>query len=400
MFLNWNQIFMLIGAAQAALLALLIFQKYDRLYANRFLGVLMVIYAMILTNLIFSDYPAEFSAPHLFLIPLGLTLLIGPLNYLYANFLLYPMRKFYRREICHFIAFLIYELTIVPDFFKSKTEILQLFYLSNSAELPLRFLIFNWVVIIIGLVYLILILPLLKRYEHYSLNIFSNIERVKLNWLRNITWIGIAGWSIYLIENILFLLKIDFSQHFNLSAILGAAFIYGIGYWGLLKSEIFVASEDIDSINQLSLLGDENQQQLVVPPSGAKYEKSGLSPQKAKVSLENLLYIMETEKPYKNANLTLTQLAEQLSISSHNLSEILNTQLNQNFFDFINQYRIKAVKADLADPEKQNWKILAIAFDAGFNAKTSFNTIFKKFTGMTPSEYRDKMIASEKISPV
>ena len=120
---------MLIGAAQAALLALLIFQKYDRLNANRFLGVLMVIYAIILTNLILSDSHAEFIIPHLFLIPLGLTLLIGPLNYLYANFLLYPMRKFHRIEIYHFLPFFIYELTIVPDFFKSKAEILQLFYL-------------------------------------------------------------------------------------------------------------------------------------------------------------------------------------------------------------------------------------------------------------------------------
>jgi YesN/AraC family two-component response regulator len=97
---------------------------------------------------------------------------------------------------------------------------------------------------------------------------------------------------------------------------------------------------------------------------------------------------MEQEKPYINSDLTLTQLAEMLSISPHNLSEILNTQINQNFFDFVNQYRVEEVKKALTDPGNQHLTVLAIGFDAGFNSKTSFNTIFKKYTNMTPSEFR------------
>ncbi|NOY60505.1 MAG: helix-turn-helix transcriptional regulator, partial [Calditrichaeota bacterium] len=96
----------------------------------------------------------------------------------------------------------------------------------------------------------------------------------------------------------------------------------------------------------------------------------------------------QTQKPYLISDLTLPQLANMLHISAHNLSEILNTYMQKNFFDFINHYRVEEVKNKLSDPKTQHLNILAIAFDAGFNSKTSFNTIFKKYTGQTPSQFR------------
>ena len=93
---------------------------------------------------------------------------------------------------------------------------------------------------------------------------------------------------------------------------------------------------------------------------------------------------MVEKEPYIDSELTLNSLAEMLSISPHNLSEAINTQLDKSFFDFINFYRVERVKKDLLDPTNNHLKILAIAFDAGFNSKSSFNTIFKKHTNMTP----------------
>ncbi len=119
-----------------------------------------------------------------------------------------------------------------------------------------------------------------------------------------------------------------------------------------------------------------------------KYEKSGLSQEKAERCLEELPKLMKKERPYRDPELTLSDLATRLDISSRNLSEVINTRLNQNFFDFINQYRVEDVKKDLLDPKKSHLKILSLAFDAGFNSKTGFNTIFKKHNGMTPSEFR------------
>ena len=107
---------------------------------------------------------------------------------------------------------------------------------------------------------------------------------------------------------------------------------------------------------------------------------------------------METDKPYLNSELTLRELAGKLSMSTHNLSEILNTRLNQNFYDFINRYRVEEVKRRLAENESEKYNLIAIAFDSGFNSKSAFNTIFKKQTGTTPSQYRKQLFNIQHVN--
>ena len=97
---------------------------------------------------------------------------------------------------------------------------------------------------------------------------------------------------------------------------------------------------------------------------------------------------MEAEKPYLDADISLPELANKLEIPSHHLSRVINEQLGTNFFDFINQYRIEEVKARINNPEFDKLSLLGIAFDSGFNTKSAFNRVFKKMTGLTPSEYR------------
>jgi len=97
---------------------------------------------------------------------------------------------------------------------------------------------------------------------------------------------------------------------------------------------------------------------------------------------------MEEEKVFTQNKLTLGELAEMILISSHNLSEVINTKTGMNFFDFINQYRIEEVKREIINPENDNLTLLAIAMNAGFNSKSSFNTLFKKYENITPTEYR------------
>ena len=100
---------------------------------------------------------------------------------------------------------------------------------------------------------------------------------------------------------------------------------------------------------------------------------------------------MEEEKLYTNSSLTLNDLSTRLSISTHHISETINSKLHQNFFDFVNQYRVNRVIQDMTDHKKSHLTLLGIAMDAGFNSKSSFNTIFKNYTGATPSEYRKKI---------
>ena len=97
---------------------------------------------------------------------------------------------------------------------------------------------------------------------------------------------------------------------------------------------------------------------------------------------------METQKPYLTPQLTIDDLSEKLSIPSWHLSRVINTSFQQNFFNFINNYRIEEAKRLMREPTNKNMTILEILYEVGFNSKSTFNDVFKKQTGMTPSEFK------------
>lgn len=121
-----------------------------------------------------------------------------------------------------------------------------------------------------------------------------------------------------------------------------------------------------------------------------KNEKTNISRKKSEEYYNKLLFFMEKNKMYINPDLTLSELAEELNISSNNLSFIINKYTNLKFYDFINTYRVEEAKKYLIDSEIDN--ILEIAYNAGFKSKSTFNKIFKKYTQVTPSEYKMKNI--------
>lgn len=123
----------------------------------------------------------------------------------------------------------------------------------------------------------------------------------------------------------------------------------------------------------------------------SSYKNSSLTVEDRNSYKNKIIAYMNKEKPYLDYNLNQAQLASKLEISTHHFSEILHFSFEQNFYNFINSYRILEVQKLITNPKYQDSKILAIAFESGFKSKTSFNRIFKKHTGMTPSEYRQKM---------
>ena len=189
---------------------------------------------------------------------------------------------------------------------------------------------------------------------------------------------------IFLTENVLNILGINITN-FHLSSVLAAVYVYGMGYLGISKTIIF----NDPAMQELTHdLPDDYDSQK---ESRTKYERSGLSDKQAEESARLLNQLMLEKEVYRNSNLTLKQLANLLSISSHHLSEVINSHLNQNFFDFINRFRVNHVINNLTNDDKKHLTILALGLEGGFNSKTTFNTIFKKFTGKTPSQYRNEL---------
>lgn len=121
-----------------------------------------------------------------------------------------------------------------------------------------------------------------------------------------------------------------------------------------------------------------------------KYRGSSLNPQYAQECIKKLNYLVEIERIYRDPELSLSTLAEKLSISHHLLSQVLNEKLNRNFSDYINYYRIEEAKSLFQSPGKSGQKIASVAFDVGFNTIVAFYNAFKKFTGMTPAQYKKK----------
>lgn len=117
------------------------------------------------------------------------------------------------------------------------------------------------------------------------------------------------------------------------------------------------------------------------------YKRSGLKSSDAEILHQRLLDLMDNEKPYLEPKLSLSQLAEKLTITPNNLSQIINQCDEKNFYDFVNGYRVQEFISLATSPQNKNMNLLGIALDAGFNSKSSFNQVFKKTTGKTPREY-------------
>ena len=122
----------------------------------------------------------------------------------------------------------------------------------------------------------------------------------------------------------------------------------------------------------------------------SKYKDSSLEPEAVERCMKQLLYVMDIEKLYKDDSLSLQLLAKKISISSHILSQIINEQLNKNFSDFVNSYRIEASKKMLQEADEET-SILHICYEVGFNSKSAFYRAFKKFAKMTPSQYQKRL---------
>lgn len=148
----------------------------------------------------------------------------------------------------------------------------------------------------------------------------------------------------------------------------------------------------------LQLKNSYDSEDLTIPPKKnpkienktSPYQNSSLTAEDLNRYKDRLLQLMKEEKPYLNMELTQAKLAAELNVPSHHLSEVLNSGFNQNFYDFVNGYRVLEAQKLIQDKAYKDAKILAIAFDSGFKSKTSFNRVFKNLTGSTPSEFRQK----------
>ena len=160
--------------------------------------------------------------------------------------------------------------------------------------------------------------------------------------------------------------------------------IYSMGLMGLRQPLIFSKTTFIEQVEckQPTIDTEKN------IDDSSKYQNSPISDELGKNLMLEIKQFMVTEKPYLEPKLSLPALATALDIPLNYLSQVINEQSGTNFFDFINQYRIEEAKYRLSLDATHGGNVLTIALEAGFNSKSTFYASFKKYTGMTPGEYR------------
>ena len=375
---------LVVSAAQGFFLAVIILFRQRKIYASRFLAALIFFYSFFILGAFISQAGFIEKYPRLLFLTPGLPLLFGPLHYLYASYLIHPQReKFPAIQWLHFLPFILFRLSLIRDMIRPAHEILGYIH-GIATEKPLiPAWIPDWFLVLQGLTYMALTIRILQIYRHQIEDAFSTIEKINLSWLQRITYLATVVWVLIFIKDLVYLFEYRIFGDLHVEAILTAIYVYALGYLGLFKAEVFAWPEISQAIQKLEESQDSARE---------KYEKSGLTEETAQKHLRDLEKLMIAQKPFQKPDLTLHELSRMLSIKPHNLSEILNRYLQQNIYDYINMYRVKQVKRDMNDPMKENLTLLALALDAGFNSKSSFNSIFKKFTGVTPSAYRQSPV--------
>ncbi len=369
---NMFSMTLLLGAAQGFFLALLLFERKRNQTANLMLAFLVSFYSVYITDVAFGMMNYQQSFPHLIGVTTGLPFLFGPLHYLYARLMISPGRSFEKRDWLHFLPFVIFKAYMLPFHLSSAPEKLQ--FMQNMAEAgePFALIGFEWAMILQGNIYMILSLLLLRRHAKTIKNSFSSIDKINLSWLRNITIGATCIWLSVFILNILPVIGHTLTENADkFIAPATAVFIYVMGYLSLRRREALSGEVDLTRV--------------------PKYQKSGLPSEQAENYLHRLRQFMEAKKIYAKNDLTLNELAERLAIPAHHLSQIINDRLQQNFYDFVNNYRVEEAKKRLLDPAYQHLTILAIAYEVGFSSKSVFNAAFKKHANMTPSQFKKKV---------
>jgi len=300
--------------------------------------------------------------------------LIGPFLYFYTRSITAKKFVFKKIHLLHLIPFLL-------DFtFRN----FRFFSLSNTAALMIErgFFISRWELIsryilmdIQVVTYVVAAIIVLFRYRSELEDIFSSIEKIKLSWLYLVLF-GFLSVQLF-----------SLSKHTLVLARVQGVFldIFGVCmHFGSLLFAIIVVFKGLRQPEIFSGFGEK--------PTKQKYVKTALSQEKMEHYLEKLKHFMETEKPHLDPSLNINELADKLSIPSHYVSQILNLCLHQNFYRFVNTYRIEESKRIFAEKAYNKKTVLEVLYESGFNSKASFNSIFKQYTGITPTEF----IASQK----
>lgn len=364
------------GAALAFFFEFLLISKKNKSLADKILVLWMFFIGLHLAAYYLVHAKIVFDIPILFGISAPFPLLHGPFLFLYTLALTGRLSKWRLIMWLHFAPVILFYIYFY-EYFIVFTDGERIDYISRltAGESKSHFIFFPLFMVVSALTYHILTLLQFRIHSKYILNNLSyNDDKVNLNWLRYL----IIGMSAIWLVVIISLTKIFNTEDDKIIYMTVTLFVIAIGYFGVKQGNIFT-SPPIIPVNPSHTDNEK------------RYQKSGLKESSADKLEKKLKEIMEKEKLYLDESFSLPKLADIMDVSQNHLSQLINERFKQNFYDFVNAYRVEEFKRLAQDPKKKHLTLLSLAFDAGFNSKSSFNKYFKKMTGQTPSAYVKKI---------
>lgn len=367
----------LIAVFNAFLFIVLLFQKKTRAIHDNILISWLVYLGSFIGIYAFYSHELFTNFKLLSISLLSLFMLHGPFLFIYIQTIVSGRLQLSWIHLVHFLPIVLFNLyVLISSFYPGVSGKLNIERISMEYDPPLLFLFFLILTALSGTVYLLLTIRLFRKLDINIFNNYSSSTDVDLNWLRKLVLVFGIVWTILMGITIIHHVFHMFSMVFCTDGLFLSlsVFVILIGYFGL-KQRLIFSSEDVLTAREETT-------------SHAKYAGSRLTDPEAQQYAEKLIEYMKSSKPYLNPDLSLSQLAGEIGITSHYLSQVINEKFNINFFDFINGYRVEAFKERISDPRYGNYSFLGIAFECGFNSKSAFNRIFKQVTGLTPSQYK------------
>lgn len=367
------QIIMLLGAFQGFIFSgFAFFSKKYKSKSNFFLGMLILTFSYnIFQNYLYvSGYFPENLYFEVFYIPFSSLFLV--LFFLYVRTFLRPDRKFPKLVWLLFLPFLI-------NFIESIIEKLGFaFIFFNNSHIEffdvfrIIFEIFN-VAFSFGLIVCSYIF--IEKFESKQSDFRNRRPKIGLNWLKNIT-IALFCLCLYWIIPLYFAIFYgpDTAENYFYILWVGLAItIYVLGHIGLYQFGIVQEQINIHNFS----INYNNPVPVLIKSTDNK-----------NIHLDEFESFVKTGKKYLDQNISLEAVALELSINKSYLSRLINTELGKSFSEFVNELRIDEAKEFLTNPKFENYTLVSIGLEAGFSSKSSFNSIFKKYTGLTPSEFK------------
>lgn len=354
--------------------------------SDRLLGALVLLLTLRVANwmLGFAGWYDAHNAysTFLFYFPFNYWFAFGPLLYFYFRSLTNRAFRFERKHLWHFLPALLdlglyayaFLLDVVwmhgmqgqpfPEHYGSKGPHGQLNDLLLAG-------ILDYLVIPALLFYVVLTLRHYRQYRTYVEAHFSDADRLALRWLRNLLYVFLAALLVWL--------AFQLADRFWTAELSYVQYWYSYFIWGIIVYYVSIAGYGSRMPDLLPL--------YFVPGRPAE-ETEAVDTGPEPAHRTELTAFMKTHRPYLQSELSLQDLAKQMELPQHVLSRRINSAFGQNFNDFVNAYRVEAVKEMLLSGDAGHLSLLGIAYECGFNSKATFNRVFRKFTGQSPTEFR------------